>query len=387
MFQRQILHLDMDAFFVSVERVLNPDLRARPVVVGSDNPLGRGVVAAASYEARVFGVHSGMALRQAYRLCPKAVFVAGTPGAYGEASRAIRRLCEELAPAIEMASIDEAYLDLTGTGRLYPSVGAVADTLRRRIAEELGLSASFGWGENKLLSKVASARSKPHGLLRVYPGCGRLFLAPLALRRLPGIGPRNADLLARYGLTRIGELEILGEKRLYEALGEVGRVLYHRARGEDESPVVVHAPPQSVSREHTYETDTSHRPTLSTTLSLLSERVAAALRREGQRARRVTLKLRYSDFKTVTRTTSLAIPADDDRTIYHAAVQALDAAYTRRVRARLVGVAAADLTSEPWTLDLFEGDRAERLERMLRGVDQIRRRWGFDSILRGRSCG
>jgi len=383
--QRQILHLDMDTFFVSVERLHRPELRGKPVVVGSDNPLGRGVVAAASYEARAFGVHSAMPLRQAWRLCPQAVFVAGNPDAYVEASRAIRSLCEEAAPLVEMGSLDEAYLDLTGTERLYRSAGAVADLLQKRIADQLGLPASFGWCENKLLAKVASARSKPHGLLRVYPGCGRIFLSPLPLRRLPGIGPKTAELLTRYGLQRIGDLERLGERHLQQALGEPGRVLYHRAHGEDDTPVVPWRPPQSISREHTYETDTAHRPTLLGTLSYLSERVAATLRREGKKARRVTLKLRYSDFKTITRTSLLLMPTDDDRAIYHAAAAALEAAYTRRVRARLIGVGVTDLTDEPWTLDLFEGGKVEQLERLARTLDGIRERYGFGAILRGKS--
>jgi len=386
LFPRQILHLDMDTFFVSVERVRDPSLRGKPVIVGSDNPLGRGVVATASYEARAFGVHSAMPLRQAYRLCPQAVFLAGSPEAYVEASRTIRTLCEAAAPVVEMTSLDEGYLDLTGTERIYPSAGAAADALQRRIARELELPVSFGWGENKLLAKVASDSAKPHGLFRVYPGEGRTFLAPLPLRRLPGIGPKNGTLLARYGLERISDLEQLGERRLGEAMGEVGRMLYHRARGEDDSPVAAQRVAQSIGREHTYETDTTHGPTLLATLSLLAEHVGAALRSEAKRARRVTLKLRYADFKTVTRATMFAGgPTDDDRVIYYAAAAALEAAYARRVRARLVGVAVSDLIAEPWTLDLFEGEKMERLRRLGRSVDCVRERWGFDALLRGRS--
>ena len=375
----------MDTFFVSVERIRDPSLRGKPVIVGSDNPMGRGVVAAASYEARAFGVHSAMPLRQAYRLCPQAVFITGSPEAYVEASRAIRTVCEEAAPLVEMTSLDEGYLDLTGAERLYPSAGAVADMLQQRIARDLGLPASFGWGENKLLAKVACDSAKPHGLFHVYPGGGRAFLAPLPLRRLPGIGPKNAGFLGRYGLERIRDLELLGERRLAEALGEAGRILFHRVRGEDDTPVAPQRIAQSIGREHTYETDTTHRPTLLATLSLLAEHVGAALRREGKRARRVTLKLRYADFKTVTRATTLAAPTDDDRVIYHTAGAALEAAYLRRVRARLVGVAVSDLIQEPWTLDLFEGEKIERLKRLCQSIDRVRDRWGFDAILRGRS--
>lgn len=384
--QRQILHLDMDTFFVSVERLRDPALRGAPVVVGSDNPMARGVVAAASYEARAFGVHSGQALRQAYRLCPQARFVRPAPEAYAEASRCIREICVEVAPVVEMASVDEAYLDLSGTERLYGYVGRVADTLQRRIASQLGLPASFGWGENKLLAKVASGRSKPHGLVRVYPGRGGAFLAPLALRRLPGIGPKNAALLGRYGLERIGQLERLGERRLYEALGEVGRVIYQRSRGEDATPVLESRPAQSIGRERTFETDTGSRSLLLATLSLLSERIASALRRSDLRARRVTLKLRYGDFKTVTRTTTLAAGTDEDRALYRTAREALDRAWARRVRVRLIGIGVSDLTSHAWaTLDLFEGEGAERLERLGASLERIRERYGFRAVLRARS--
>lgn len=385
MAQRHILHLDMDAFFVSVERALDPSLRGKAVVVGSDNPQGRGVVAAASYEARAFGVHSAMPLRQAYRLCPQAVFMAGHPEAYGEASRAIRDLCEKMAPLVEMASLDEGYLDLSGTERLYANPGVVADALQRHIASTLQLPASFGWGENKLLAKVASDQAKPHGLFRVLPGGGRAVLAPLHLRCLPGIGPKNAEVLGRYGLVHVGDLERLGEKRLAEALGEAGRVLYHRAHGDDDSPVTPYCAPQSIGREHTYETDTAHRPTLLCTLSYLCEKVGAALRRERKAARKVGLKLRYSDFKTVTRTTTLLTPTDDDRVIYRFAAAALEMAYTRRVRARLIGVSVFDFTQDVWALDLFDGERQERLRHVCASVDNIRSRWGFQAILRGSS--
>jgi DNA polymerase-4 len=375
----------MDTFFVSVERLHQPDLRGRPVVVGSDNPQSRGVVAAASYEARAFGVRSAMPLRQAWRLCPQAAFVAGHPDAYVQASREIRAICENAAPLVEMGSLDEAWLDLTGSERLYPSAGTAADLIENRVARELGLPVSFGWGENKLLAKVASARSKPHGMLRVYPGQGRAFLAPLPLRSLPGVGPKNAELLGRYGLRLVGEIERLGERFMRDALGEVGRVLFHRARGDDDSPVVPHSEAQTIGHEHTFENDTANRLILLSTLSRLGEKVAARLRRAQKRATRVLLKLRYSDFKTVTRTVVLPAPANDDQTLYQAAVRALDAALDRRVRVRLLGLTAKDLCSDAWTLDLFELEKRERIERLGRCLDRIRQNHGFWSIQRGRT--
>ncbi len=385
--QRQILHMDMDTFFISVERLRDPSLCGAPVVVGSDNPMARGVVASASYEARRFGIRSAMPLREAYYLCPQARFVNCTPGAYSEASRAIRSLCEEVAPVVEMASVDEAYLDLTGTDRLYGLAGCVADRLQQRIATELRLPVSFGWGENKLLAKVASAYSKPRGLFRVFPGQGRAFLAPLELRRLPGIGPKSAALLGRYGLKRIGDLDRIGERWLGETLGEGGRSLYHHARGEDSSPVVPWRAAQSVSREHTYDSDTPCRSEHLATLSFLSERVAAGLRREQKQARRVTLKLRYSDFQTLTRATTLPASTADDRVIYRTAVAALDALCQRPVPVRLLGVCASELESgDGWEqLDLFAAPRDERFEQVAHVIGRIRDRYGFSAILRARS--
>ncbi|HNY27760.1 MAG TPA: DNA polymerase IV [Candidatus Sumerlaeota bacterium] len=385
--QRQILHMDMDTFFVSVERLFDPSLCGVPVVVGSDNPMGRGVVASASYEARRFGIRSAMPLREAYYLCPRARFVNCTPGAYSEASHAIRALCEEVAPVVEMASVDEAYLDLTGTDRLYGPAGCVADRLQQRIATELRLPVSFGWGENKLLAKVASAYSKPHGLFRVFPGQGRAFLAPLELRRLPGIGPKSAALLGRYGLKQIGDLDRIGERWLGETLGEAGRALYRRARGEDSSPVVPWRAAQSVSREHTYDTDTSRRSEHLATLSFLSERVAAGLRHEGKQARRLTLKLRYSDFQTLTRATTLVASTADDREIFRTAAAALDVLCQRSVPVRLLGVCAGELESGGgWEqLDLFAAPRDEQAGQMAQALDRIRERYGFGSILRARS--
>lgn len=382
---RHILHLDMDTFFVSVERLHRPELRGKPVVVGAESPHCRGVVSAASYEARRYGIHSGMALRQAGRLCPQAVFVAGRGEAYSAASRDIRLLCEETAPLVEMGSMEEAYLDLTGTERLYPSAGAAADQLQARIHRELNLPVSFGWGENKLLAKVASGRSKPEGLLRVYPGRGRAFLAPLPLRRLPGIGPKNAALLSRYGLERIGQLEWLGEKRLREALGEIGGQLYRRSLGQDDSPVVPRPERKSISREHTFATDTANRDSLARCLSLLCEKLAADARRLNCFGRRLTLKLRYSDFTTLTRCETLAQPDREDRLLYHRAWALLEKAWTRRVRIRLLGVALSDLTADCWTLDLFTGADREKGERLAFAVDRLRERYGFPSILRGRS--
>ena len=383
-FQRWVLHVDLDAFFVEVERRLDPSLVGRPVIVGG-NPQGRGVVASASYEARAFGVRSAMPAAQARRLCPQAVFVRGHFEAYEDYSRRVHEKCLSLTPQVEMASIDEAYLELTGTERLHGSPIGAADRLRAEIAGEIGLPATCGIGANRLMAKVASDLAKPAGRLCALPGAERVFLAPLPLRALPGIGPKRAERLGRYGLRTLGEVAALGESTLERLLGREGRWLWRRCMGWDDSPVRLRPRAKSVSREQTFATDLCDLGRLFEALSFLSEKVADGLRREEAAASGVTLKIRYADFKTVTRSTTLPTPTRDDRVIFAVARESLLAAYGRRVRLRLLGVCATGLSSEGWQLDLLEAQRTEALEKLYAGVDRIRRRYGFSSILRGES--
>jgi len=384
MSRRWIAHVDMDAFFVEVERRLDPSLVGRPVIIGPD-PDGRGVVAACSYETRRLGVHSAMPIGRAKRLCPDAIFLRGHGEAYGEYSRRVRRLFAACSPLVEMASLDEAYLDLTGTERLLGPPAAAVDRLLVRIREEVGLPASAGLAANKLVAKVASDLAKPAGFLLVPPASERALLARLAMRRLPGIGPKLEAHLSRYGIATLGEIVALGEPTLRTLFGPGGSSLFWRCQGRDESPVVPSHATLSVGHEHTFEEDTAHRPTLERTLSYLAERVARRLRRHHWRARCVTLKLRYSDFQTLTRRTTLAAPTCDDRTIFEAARRSLERAATRRVRIRLLGIQASGLTDAQWQLDLFEHERQSADEALARAIDRIKGRYGFDAILRARS--
>jgi DNA polymerase-4 len=384
LFQRWVLHIDLDAFFVEVERLRDPSLIGKPVIVGG-TPEGRGVVSSASYEARAFGVHSAMPAAQAKRLCPQAVFVPVGSGDYGAYSRRAREIFLRYTPLVEMASLDEAYLELTGTERLHGAAIDTADRLRAEIARETGLPSTCGLGSNRLVAKVASNLAKPAGRLCVPHGSEKAFLAPLALRALPGIGPKSAEWLSRYGLKTLSEVVALGEATLEGLFGPPGRSLWRRCQGCDESPVRRRAQAKSISRERTFGDDISDLGRLSEALSLLSEKVARQLRKENAAARVITLKFRYADFKTETRATTLPTPTRDDRTIFAVARSALLQACKRRVRLRLIGVSASGLSMNGWQLDLFEAERAEALERLYAGVDRIRDRYGFSSILRGES--
>lgn len=397
---RAILHVDMDAFFVSVEQVLDPSLRGRPVIVGGD-PEGRGVVAAASYEARRFGVHSAMPLAQARRLCPQAVFLRGAHRRYSEFSARLFEILERYTPLVEPLSLDEAFLDLTGCERLHGGPAErTALRIREAIASALSLRASLGLGSNKLVAKVASAQAKPNGFLRVLPGGEAGWLAPLPVGRLPGIGPRSQERFRHLGIHTVGQLAALPRDLLEEVYGDRGRELFLRARGVCTAPVRRRGESRSISRETTLEEDTLDRGFLESVLSYLTEKAAAQLRAEGLRARTVTLKLRTSDFKTFTRSYTLAEPACEDHRLFDTVAQLLRrtlggpepsgrAAAPKpggRVRVRLVGVALTGFTTGPQAqLDLFAQDRPERWDRLYEGIDRLRRKYGFDAVLRGRS--
>jgi len=384
MLQRWIAHIDMDAFFVEVERRLDPSLAGKPIIVGGD-PEGRGVVAACSYETRRFGVHSAMPIRQAKQLCPQALFLRGHFEAYSDYSHRIGILLEHSSPLVEMASIDEAYLDLTGTERLHGPAPLAVDRILQRIRRETGLPASAGLAANKLVAKVASDLAKPSGLLVVEPGGERAIFGPLPMRRLPGIGPKLEAHLSRYGISTLGEIVALSEPTLRAVFGPGGSGLYWRCQGQDDSPVVTSYAAKSVGHEETFDRDVGHRPTLERTLSYLAERVARRLRRHHWRARHVTLKMRYGDFQTLTRRTTFHEPTDDDRVIYEAARRSLDRAWTRRGWLRLLGISASGLCDAQWQMDLFDKGNQESREALSDAVDRIKSRYGFDAILRGRS--
>ncbi|MBI2860104.1 MAG: DNA polymerase IV [Chloroflexi bacterium] len=384
MMDRRIMHVDLDAFFVSVEQVLKPELRGRPVVVGG-RPDRRGVVAAASYEARRFGLHSGMSLAAAYRLCPQAVFIEGSFARYRDASRKFMAILADFSPYLEPGGLDEAYLDVTGFESLHGSIREMAAGLKRRVKEELGLCASVGIAGCKVVAKVASDRSKPDGLLEVPPGGERDFLSPLSVASLPGVGGKSEQVLKGLGILTIGQLAAASPEMLKRRFGVFGEVLHDRANGIDPGRVEPPGEAKSMSRETTFEKDTRSGVLLRATLRYLSERLGSELRRQGKQAKCVSLKLRYADFTTLSRQRALGQGTDGDQTIFETGCKLLDAELGRDRRAvRLIGIGVSGLGESGKQLDMLDPS-ALKFEKLESAIDRIRKRYGFTAIQTGRT--
>ena len=381
---RQILHVDMDAFFVSVEELADPSLKGKAVVVGAD-PDGRGVVAAASYEARKFGVHSAMPIGRARRLCPHAVFLRGHHAKYREYSEKIYEVFEEFTPVIEMVSIDEAYLDLTGSERLHGGMLSAADRLIRTVKKRTGLNCSVGASTSHLVSKIASDQAKPHGLLYVLPGCEKAFLAPLPVRRMPGIGKVTEPELLSLGIATIGDLQTYGPERLKKRFGKYGEWLFTKSMGEDIEAYAYEEEPKSISHETTFPVDTADPEELERTLSYLSQLVARRLREHRLFARTVGLKLRNHRFRTITRDTTLDEPTHLDSVIFEHVLRMFSAAWDGKEKIRLIGVRTSNLESSIFQRGLFNSEKHEKLDRVLRAADRVRGRYDFDALQLARS--
>ncbi|MDD5556769.1 MAG: DNA polymerase IV [bacterium] len=381
---RVIFHLDVDAFFVSVERLRRPWLRGRPVVVGGD-PARRGVVASASYEARRCGIRAGAPLASARRLCPSCVFLPCALGDYAAVSGRLFRILDRYTPDVEPLSIEEAYLDMSGTRLLRGHPLLAAETLRGDIGRETGLASSIGVARNKLTARIASARAKPNGILYVMPGREREFLAPLPVREMPGVGPRTEEALRRMGIVTIGDLAAAGGRLLSAAFGAAGARIAEAAAGRDDDPVSPPAEARSVGRETTFAEDILDRAAVLARLSALVEESCRSLRGDGRQARTVTLKLRYADFATVARSATLAEPTDIDREVLAAAAALLGKTWTRRLKIRLVGVRLSNLTGGDWQPRLIAGPDRARLKRLYAGLDRIREQYGGGAIRAGTS--
>ncbi len=381
---RRIMHIDLDAFFVSVEQAENPELKGKPVVVGG-RPDRRGVVAAASYEARVFGLHSGMPLATASRLCPQAIFVEGNFSKYRDASQRFMAILADFSPYLEPVSLDEAYMDVTGFESIYGSVHQMAQAIRKRIKEELELCASVGIAGGKVVAKVASELSKPDGLLEVASGDERSFLAPLPIAKLPGIGKKTERILKSLGVTTIGKLSTMPLSALKSHLGASGEILYRYASGIDGRKVEPPGAAKSISRETTFAKDIQDRSQLEATLRYLSERVGGKLRQQDKQARCVTLKLRYSDFTTITRRHTLSQTSNSDQIIFDTGIKLLNRALVRGKRpVRLIGIGVSHLTEPGRQLDMLDSS-VQRLEQLNSAIDRIRNKYGFTAIQTGRT--
>jgi len=383
----RIVHVDLDAFFVEVCRRVNPRLREIDLLVVGGRRDQRGVVQSASYGARRYGVHSGMPIARAVALCPQAVFHQGEFRHYRKASRAVRALLEGFSPRVLMASLDEAYLDFSGTDLLYPrSLLPVAEEIRDRVAAETGLDLSAGIGPNRMVAKIASAMAKPRGLLEVRPGWEEGFMAGLALSDIPGIGPRAAARLADVGLRDVLQVQRLSRVELERLVGSAAAGLKLRAHGRAGSAIRGGALPKSVSRETTLARDSTDRRRLERTLRLFAIRVAAQLRSESLMTRTVTVKLRHGDFRTVTRQKTLGAPTDLDRDLLEPALELFDRLWVdvvdRGRGVRLLGVGASNLVPAV-APDLFEQPERTRLRHLTSAVDRIRDRFGFDAMAPG----
>jgi DNA polymerase-4 len=380
----RFLHVDLDAFFVEVCRRHHPELRDVQLLVVGGRRDQRGVVQSASYPARRFGVRSGMPIAQAVRLCPEATFFQGSFAHYREASHEVSAVLANYSPTVVMASLDEAYLDFTGTELLHPvSLLPVAESIRNRVKQDAGLDCSIGIGPNRMVAKLASDAAKPRGLMEVRPGWESGFVAGLELRALPGIGPKSADRLAKLGLTLVWQIQEKSLEELERLLGEEAKGLKHRAHGHGGTTLSADRGPKSVSRETTLSRDAIDRDRLDRILTLFSARVGAQLREEGLAARTVQLKLRHGDFHTVTRRKTLPQPTDLDGEIYAAARELFEPAFLevrrRNQGVRLIGVGVSNIIPAG-PADLFEPEARTRTRELTRAVDRVREKYGFDAM-------
>ena len=380
---KTIFHVDMDAFFVSVEELYDPSLKGKAVVVGGQRH-ERGVVSAASYEARKFGIHSAMPLRTAAKLCPQAIFVDGHPTRYRECSEKVYEVLSSFSPLVEMASIDEAYLDMTGTNRLHGPPLRAAHALHERMKAETRLNCSIGIGSSRLIAKVSSAKAKPNGVLWVVPGLEAKFLAPLDVRDIPGIGKVTERNLNSLGVKTVSDLAKLEEHELEERFGKWGLAMSGKARGEDaggwfDSEVGEDTNPKSISHEHTFNQDTADLHQIEATLTRLCEMVGRRLRENGLHARTIQLKLRYKDFTTITRAHSLPASTQLDTEIFEQIRALFRKNWKPGNQVRLLGVHVSSFAS-PAQIDLLDGDRQRRWKQALAAADKLRDKFGDTSV-------
>ena len=375
---RRIFHIDLDAFFVSVERADDPSLEGKPVVVGAHK---RGVVTCASYEARPYGLHAGMPVSQAKRLCPQAIYLPSNYERYLEVSAAFHNILASFSPFVQPLSLDEAFVDMTGFESLYGSMKQAAEGMKGQIRSDLNITASVGIASSKVAAKVASDLDKPDGLVEVPPGGDAAFLAPMPVEEMPGVGAKTAKLLDEaLGVKLVGELAETPSTALRHVFGARGDLLRLWARGADDDPVHGPEPPKSIGRETTFDEDSDDLAFLLPLLRQLTERVGADLRREGKKARRVSVRVRYHDFQTVSHQTTLKQPVSHDQGIYDAGAAILMRTLKqRKAKVRLVGISVSDFVLDAGQASLFE-HQDKKLSDLSSAIDKVRGKYGFDSI-------
>jgi DNA polymerase-4 len=383
---RFILHVDMDAFYASVEQLDHPEYKGKPVIVGADpkGGMGRGVVAACSYEARKFGVRSALPISRAWKLCPKGVYVRPRMKRYAEVSHQIMDIFRHYTDLVEPLSIDEAFLDITGSTALFGPPKRIAQTIKKEIRERTGLTASIGLAPNKFVAKIASDVRKPDGFMVVEENQIEAFLQDLPISRLWGVGPKTEQRLHEAGFHTIGHLASANQESLIHDLGTLGEHLFQLAHGHDERPVIANWEPKSISSETTFDEDTADREVLLRTILELSDHVAERLRKDRYRTRKVTLKLRYSSFTTHTKQQALDRLVQTGEEIA-AVARELFAQFPLKQKIRLLGVAAGDLHREgedAQQLSLF-GTASQTNEKLSHTIDEIKKRFGSDILRRG----
>lgn len=379
-----IFHIDLDAFFASVEQRDNPSLKGRPVIIGADpkGGTGRGVVSTCSYEARTFGVHSAMPISQAYRLCPSAVYLLPDMEKYEKASADVFEVFKQFSPDIEPISIDEAFLDMTGSCHLFGTPKEAAQELKRRVREQTGLIASVGIAPNMMTAKIASDYCKPDGLLEIAEGEVLNFLHPLKIRKLWGVGPKTQQALERMGMFTIGDIARFPQRKLIETFGENGRHLFALANGIDDRRVEMGDDVKSVSNEETFEEDTEDQCLIFDTLLALSEKVSQRLRDQELKGRTLTLKVRLTGFKTYTHTARFDERTNHADKIFKKAKALFIDHFVSAGTVRLIGVRVSDFDDGYVRESLFTDEEDDRKESVHRAVDSIRDKFGKEAIRR-----
>ncbi len=378
---KTILHLDLDTFYVSVERLIDSRLMHKPLLVGGTSD--RGVVAACSYETRGFGVHSGMPMKMARELCPEAVVIRGNAGTYSKHSDIVTEIIKEQVPLFEKSSIDEFYADLTGMDRFFGSY-RYASELRQRIIRETGLPISFGLSGNKVVSKVATNEAKPNNQLKIDYGLEKPFLAPLSIKKIPMVGDKTYQTLRNLGLRQVRTIQEMPMEVMQRVLGANGAVIWKRANGMDNTPVIPFCERKSISTERTFDKDTIDVVKLRGILIAMTENLAYQLRRGEKLTACIMVKIRYSDFNTYSK--QLHIPyTSADHILIPKILELFNTLYNRRLLVRLVGIRFSHLVSGNYQIDLF--DDTEEILNLYSAMDTIRKRYGDKSVIRASGMG
>ena len=378
--ERTVVHMDLDSFFISVERLMDSSLIGKPVIVGGTSD--RGVVASCSYEARKFGVHSAMPSRMAKQLCPHAIFIRGDMDQYSKHSNIVTQIIEAEAPLFEKASIDEHYLEITGMDKYVKNSMLWTHELREKIIRETGLPISFGLSENKTVSKIATSESKPNGEKQILYGLEKSFLAPLTIRKIPGIGEKTNSTLQKMGISKIETIQNMPMIAMQRVLQENGATIWRKANGIDKSPIEPFTEQKSMSKETTFDKDTTNAQQLQNVIVAMIDGLAFDLRKQKKVAGCITIKLKYSDFQTHTFQATIPYTASD-HVLLQKATELFSKNYNRRVLIRLIGVKFSNLVSGFNQINLFD-DTEEKIN-LYSALDKIRLRFGENSI--GRAVG